>query len=49
MDQCRKGQVLSSSLVFTESMSSHLADKFLREEKSEPGYNHRRELFFLVL
>lgn len=49
MDQCRRGQVLSSSQIFTESFFSHLADKFLREGKSKPGWNHRRGLFFLAL
>lgn len=49
MDQGRRGQVLSSSQIFTESFFSHLADKFLREGRSKPGCNCRRGLFFLAL
>lgn len=49
MDECRRGQVLISSQIFTASFFSHLADKFLREVKSKPWCNRRRGLFFLVL
>lgn len=49
MDQCRSGQVLISSQIFSESFFSHLADKFLREGKSKPGCNCGRGLFFLAM
>lgn len=49
MDECRRGQVLIRSQIFTVSFFSHLADKFLRGVKSKPWCNRRRGLFFLVL
>lgn len=48
-DQCRRGQVLIGSQIFTESFFCHLHGQFLREGKSNPDCYHRRGLYFLTL